>query len=328
MNYQIINGYDNSEVISFYLKIVFDSMLRLGENVEFIHDISSANKNSIVFVSSPVDAVKLRFKGFKHIFLWQQGIGPEESYLRHHNSLRRWLYYLYEKIAFSSSEKILFVSNKMKEEYEKKFKKDYSEKSFIMPCFSANYVEDSFFEKKYKSNTFAYVGSLTEWQCFTETLEMYKNISTHLPDSKLFIFTFDVEKAKKLVSESKIDNCIIECVSNSDLLVRMREIKFGFVLRKNNLVNNVATPTKLSTYLSCGVIPIFTNAICDFSNVVRENNMKYAVMLEDVFSYQKVLDFCENTVDINEIKEEYSRIFNDYYNRNKYVEKLSFFWKK
>lgn len=44
----------------------------------------------------------------------------------------------------------------------------------------------------------------------------------------------------------------------------LADVKFGFVLRNDVPVNRVATPTKLSSYLSAGVIPVFSKYLKDF----------------------------------------------------------------
>ena len=323
MSYQIINGYGNIDVVSFYLSIIFSSLKKRGDEVEYISNYRMADKKKTIIVAHSLTAAKLLLKGYKNIVLWQQGIAPEESFLRNKSQLRRALFYRIERFVFKRVKKIIFVSKKMKEIYEEKFRRDFGNNSFVMPCFSANSSLNEINPKKYESNTFAYVGSTAKWQCFEETVQLFKMIKNKINDATLDIYTFDVETAIKITNKYGVVANHIERLTNDELSKRMKTIKYGFVIRKDNLVNNVATPTKLSTYLSSGVIPIFTQSICDFASL--SSNMEYVVRISNEFDDKPIIEMCNKKIDFLKLKEEYSFVFDTYYSRTKYIEELSLF---
>lgn len=325
MKYQIVNGYDNSAVVSFYLDIIYNAISEEYEDVEYIQNYLDANKHANVVVSHTIEAFHLFVKGYKNIIIWQQGIGPEESFMRNRSRLRRFVFYLLEKIVFKRVNKIIFVSKAMREIYEKKFHLDLQNNSFIMPCFSASINDNAFTQRKYEKNTFAYVGSISKWQCFDETLNLFVKIKEILNDATLEIYTFQVDQAREMVNKYGLKDVRIERLSNEELLKRMESVKFGFLLREDNIVNNVATPTKLSTYLSTGVIPITTPYIFDFREVSKE--MKHVIWLNDINDITPIISMCKKKINVRSVKEEYDGIFNDYYNREKYVKKLALFFK-
>lgn len=69
----------------------------------------------------------------------------------------------------------------------------------------------------------------------------------------------------------------------------LRDVKFGFVLRDDIAVNNVATPTKLSSYLSAGVIPIYSSALKDFYE--KTKFMHCFVLVDDMVVPDKLYQF-------------------------------------
>lgn len=325
MKYQIVNGYNNSAVVSFYLDIIYDALSEDYEDVEYIQNFLDTKKNANIVVSHTIEAFHLFVKGYKNIILWQQGIGPEESFMRNRSRFRRFVFYMMEKIVFKKAKKIIFVSKAMQEIYEKKFHLNLQNYSFIMPCFSASIKEDAFTQSKYDKNTFAYVGSIAKWQCFDETLGLFVKIKEILNDATLEIYTFQVDQAREIADRYGLRDVRIEKLSNDELLIRMENIKFGFLLREDNIVNNVATPTKLSTYLSTGVIPITMPYISDFKEVGKE--MKYVIWLNDNKDTTPIISMCEKKINARYVKKEYNTIFDDYYNRDKYVEKLALFFR-
>jgi len=58
---------------------------------------------------------------------------------------------------------------------------------------------------------------------------------------------------------------IIHAVRPEEVIHEIRDCHFGILLRDDIAVNNVACPTKLIEYLSCGVLPVLkTSHIGDF----------------------------------------------------------------
>ena len=333
MKYQIVNGYGNKAVISYYLDIVYEAISRTGQEVEYIDSIVSADKSCFVVVSHSIEVVKLRMRAFKNIILWQQGVMPEESYMRNQSNLRRRILYAIDKVALNSAKGVIMVSHEMLRFYNEKNKRNYASKVFIMPCFSAELNRESFTENKYRNNVFTYVGGLSKWQCFDECLQLFKRIQNEVPTARLEIYTFNPEQARAAVDGYEIKDVNIETVTNEELAERMKSVKFGFVLRGDSIVNNVATPTKLSAYMAAGVIPICTNAIRDF--VDNSKGMKYVVNLGTIdrkkienIDIGYLVKLCSTKIKFDEVLKEYCELFESYYNKEVYINELSEFIKE
>lgn len=312
----------NSEVTEFYLDIVKKMFLEHGYEVCNVDKIKKADKkDDIIVASTLIDVLKKHIEGYRNIIYWMQGIDAEESYLKHHSYIRKLILSSITYIALKKSKGIIFVSNEMRKFIEKKYNIEIKNKSFIMPCFNSEIKIKNFYETdKYKNNIFSYIGSLSEWQCFNETIEFYKEIEEIVPNSELRVYTFSVEEAKEILEEKKVKNYVVDKVKKEDIVNVLKDVKFGFTLREDIDVNNVATPTKLSSYLSAGVIPIFSKSIKDFYEVTKD--MKYVIPIQDYNVIpNKIFEFCENEINPDDVYSEYKQLFLKYYNMEVYIEK-------
>ena len=48
--------------------------------------------------------------------------------------------------------------------------------AFVMPCFNEEMDREQFLVHDYNDNVFIYAGTLAAWQCFEQTVRLYKQI--------------------------------------------------------------------------------------------------------------------------------------------------------
>lgn len=70
-----------------------------------------------------------------------------------------------------------------------------------MPCFNQGINAACFSDEKYSKPTFVYSGNLIKWQCFPQTLDIFKRIQEVIPTAELTILTYDIEAVKSMVDE-------------------------------------------------------------------------------------------------------------------------------
>ena len=177
---------------------------------------------------------------------------------------RKALWEFLERFALKHAEKIFFVSETMLGHYKRKY--GYAKKNhFIMPCFNQELDLSCFTVDKYKSPSFVYAGSMSRWQCIDETLLLYKKIKQQFPQAALTLLTKEQEYAKQLCEKYHV-TADIQFVPSSELQNKLKEYKYGFIVRDDITVNNVATPTKMNSYMAAGVIPVYSDVIGDFKS--------------------------------------------------------------
>ena len=154
-------------VVKTYMDVIQQGIGRAGHETSDIEPkaVQNLKKADYLVTDSPVVAIRYIFKGFKNHVVWYQGVTPEESFMANNSRIRFFLLSKIEKWVLKRAKLVFFVSDAMREHYEKKYKLALSEKSMVMPCFNENGVkEDAFSNEKYEKNTFVSVGSLHVWQ--------------------------------------------------------------------------------------------------------------------------------------------------------------------
>lgn len=324
---------DINDVTGYYYNIITDALIDNGYNVKTLYDdsfsliVKSISKNDYILVTSLFTFIKLYLLGYRNFIYWFQGVSPEENYVLLQSKIRYYIYSQIEKIAIKKIRYKIGVSSYLFKHFEKKYKLDIDNDSiFIMPCFNADINKDHFYTPgKYKNNTFCYAGSMRAWQGFDNILNYYSKIEQLHPDVSFKIYTSDIEIAKEKVLKSSIRNYSIGCVPIEEVDNVLSECKFGFLLREDTIINNVATPTKLGSYLGNGLIPIFTSAIHAYRDLATEYS--FLCCLEGMTDTKSIEKFLMDNISPDDVYKEYTSIFNNYFNRKEYVKQLQKFLK-
>lgn len=318
----------NPEVTDYYLSIIRSVFENEGYKTVSIHDWKEAKvrKNDVVVVSTAIDAIKFRFQKVKMIF-WAQGIWPEESFLRNSNKIRYIITSFIEKKAIKRADFLFLVSDSMRIHYERKYNLKITENYYIMPCSNEEMHNDSFNSlTKYTNNVFCYAGGTSLWQCIEETIELYSKIEKNHPDSKLLLLVKDKNFVKNLVDKYNVKNYEIDFVSVEELKKRLKEVKFGFLIRKDCDINRVATPTKLMTYLSNGIIPIYSSCLTGISEILFE--CKYKICYNNDGNISDIENMMSNTICTDKISKDFNQVYLTSYDIKNNEEKINKEFKK
>ncbi len=110
-----------------------------------------------------------------------------------------------------------------------------------------------------------YSGNTQKWQNIELMCKIIKNNLS--PTINYIILTGEIEKMKNIFKSQGIlnDNIKILSVLPGELVEYYAKANYGFILRDDIVVNNVACPTKMVEYLYYGIIPIvLSEKIGDF----------------------------------------------------------------
>lgn len=316
-------NYPNIVVLKMYLDIVKNSLENLGYSCAYTDTLDGVGKKELIVFPMGNDAFKYYVKGFHNIVMWQQGVTAEESYMRHHSSIRRKILNFFDGFSMKHAKYVFFVSEALREYYENIIKHSLADKSYIMPCFNETFDRSRLEYKNYNKKTFAYVGSLSVWQCFDETLEFYKQIEQRFDDTELLVLTFEVDKAIECLQKSGIKKYKVKSVPQEQVKEELSDISYGFILRKDIIVNQVATPTKISSYLAAGVLPIFSDCLRDFNRISDGLNIGMAVGSDICQSMDEVTSYIASNKNTENIIENIEKIFNTYYSIDYHTERIT-----
>lgn len=323
MKVYIYFKYNNKVVLQTYLDIIKKAFEHLGYTCLYVEELKEIDKDSILVFPMAKDACKYYLQGYRNIIIWMQGATGEESFLRHHSKLRRFLLNCVDCWSIKKTKLVFFVSDNLKKYYEDKCRCLLDKKSYIMPCFNETNLMTSLLNKNYNIPSFAYVGSISVWQKFDYICELFKSIQLTIPEACFKVLTFNVEEARSIAESKGINNIIVKSVSKDEVVGELADVSYGFIVREDIIVNQVATPTKFSSYLAAGVIPIFSECLNDFKNKTDGLNCRLCIGSNRDDSVKKIVDFVKKPKINMDIKKDIETIFNSYYNEDKYVHEIS-----
>lgn len=318
---------DINDATSFYVQTIEKALRRSGGVCVRTGEAASILPDDTVIVIQ----AKAFFRVWLHrrsqkIAIWFQGIVPEEAGMafegRPSRLPRMLLWRFLERFALKRACFIFFVSKAMVAHFGRRY--GYrGQNHLVMPCFNLDLDRAAFGVRgKYARPDFVYAGGLSAWQCFGQTLRLFKAVESLIPEARLTVLTAQQAEARRMVAEYGIERCEVKYLPSAEVGDELARHKYGFLLREDHIVNNVATPTKMNSYLAAGVIPVYTDVIGDFKT--RLSAVKHAVRLKDPDDVQRnaalIAQFERTPIDPAAIRSEYAALFADYYNREKYIE--------
>lgn len=318
---------DRNMATTFYIDVIEKALRKVYGNVSFVSDVKEITKEDVVCIITLYAYRDVLIHNFsQRIIYWWQGVMPEE--LRFNVSkftLRLRLKILYntflEWLLLHHASLNIFVSPTMEEHYRRKY--HYSgNNTFVMPCYNQDILQGAFHkEGKYSKPTFVYAGGMLVWQCIEEALQLYCKVKKHIPSATLTLLTNGKEEAARLINKYSAQDVTVKFVPVKELNDELAKYKYGLLLRSNDTVNNVATPTKFNSYLAVGLIPIISRVIGAYNPIISK--MKYVIAIDD----EKDLDNAFGQICATENAEikpenvyrEYNQIFQSYYNTKEYI---------
>lgn len=316
-----------NDATAYYIDLIKNAFLSSDFKVSTFHKNNFEIKNSdyIVVVSS-LDFLNVYRRNRKaKIIMWFQGLTPEESKMLRGNSLsqkiRSPIYNWMERKTVNNSYFNFFVSDRMKRHYSEKYAY-YGDNFLIIPCYNKR-LKREYFTSKPKSS-FVYAGGIYPWQCFTETVAIYKEIEINTNNAFLTVLTKDQEKAEKMIKSEGVKNYKIKYVNLEEVMGELGKHKYGFLLREDNIVNNCATPTKMNTYLSAGLMPIHTYAIHAFNEHINLDGFEIKENLENEKTklVEEILLHDNIQIDYDKYYDVCHSNFKEYFDDTHHIEKI------
>jgi hypothetical protein len=183
------------------------------------------------------------------------------------------------------------VSDQYKTYLEDKYKSGV--KSIIVyPCAydAGRFYPDQSLRRKYREKykiknhqkVFIYSGSMHKYQMPMDLFRFYENISNQDQEKNcvFIVLTPDRGKAEQLSRSFSISNLRIQFESGRDLAGVYNAGDIGVICRKKDIVNRVASPTKIAEYLATGNSVILTDGIGDYSGDLKDK--KFAIVKKDI----------------------------------------------
>lgn len=322
---------DPNDAVNYYLQLIKQALEeKYSVCVMSVSSIKNIGRDDVVVTISPAAYFLLLLKNPKQkIIYWFQGIAAEElAYLYSglKNALKVKLFTYLEHRILKRSLLVVFVSESMRLYYRRKC--GYDKTNYvIIPCFNKQKtvsISQILGNNKHKYDTpsFVYAGSVNQWQCIEETVYLFSLIKKRIEHATLTLLTADKEGAQRILEAYNV-SAEIKYIPLNELDKELQKYKYGFILRRDIPLNRVSTPTKLSSYLANGVIPIYSTVIDSFQEPLADKHYAIPADVNDLSGLcEQVCSFDSRPVDTAVMEQEYTAIFDSFYNEADYKQLL------
>ena len=203
-------------------------------------------------------------------FIWDvHGIIPEEIRLAGHSKLKQFIYTKLECMTIKKVNKIIVVTNEMKSYLCMKYK-DIKGTFLVYPILPNTINIENGFEETDDKINILYAGNMQGYQNIPLMIQSIKKM-VDVPNMHFYILTGQKEMMIKLFNSNGLgnrNNIFIDSVNPSELHKYYKKAHYGFILRDDVDVNNVACPTKIIEYLAYGMTCItLSSKIGDFKEL-------------------------------------------------------------
>lgn len=117
---------------------------------------------------------------------------------------------------------------------------------------------------------FIYGGSLAPYQCFDETVALFRALHERDPSSRLLVLTPAVEAARAALADLPEDSAQALAAPLAEMNGYLNAADVAIMLRAATGTNRAASPTKFAEYCLCGLPVVMTDAVADSARLARE----------------------------------------------------------
>ncbi len=157
-------------------------------------------------------------------------------------------------------------------------------------------------------------GGLHGYQCFEESIELFKNLYKSDKAFKLLILTPEVSRAKEVTMSLPAESLKIFSLKTQEMNAYLNAADFGLMLRKHNPVNTSASPVKFAEFALTGLPVIMSDSVPDsyqmalkYGNLCRYESGK--VELADVSNRKTVSTSYMNILSRKAVREKYKMLY-------------------
>ncbi|MGL4992294.1 MAG: glycosyltransferase [Sarcina sp.] len=249
-----------------------------------------------IYIHSIYNFKKIDFLDFsnKEVILDAHGIVPEEQKFMGAKLKGYYMKYIERKL-IKNINTLVVVTENMKKWYEKEYD---IKKTIVYPIISKNVFRDVDRSNNICNDlgigendiVFLYSGNCQKWQNIDLMVERIKELKN--PNYKFIILTGEVNKFNNYFREINNENIIVKSVLPNELAEYYSIANYGFLLRDQHILNEVACPTKMLEYLYYGIVPIVkSEKIGDFNELEYEY-----IFLDDI---NKEIKQVKSTINID-----------------------------
>jgi len=258
----------------------------------------------MVHTFTGIQGLVLRLKRFLAVrcLLDMQGAIPEElAYKGWSPTIIRRLE-LRERKALEGSDVVFCVSRKMVEHFGLKHKTPANKFRVVPCCISADSVGvDSERRREVRESlgiegkfVIAYSGGTDRYQQVPAMCALFADVSKRWNDAVWLVLSWgDLDLFRRSLAAYGVNESrsILRRLEQKDVHDHLIAADVGLLLRDDNVLNRVSSPTKFAEYLASGLPVVTTPYVGDYADVVRREKIGTVVELPPASDVDSLIDF-------------------------------------
>lgn len=136
---------------------------------------------------------------------------------------------------------------------------------------------------------FIYSGGLAKWQLPEKVTQLFKKLKHKIQDAFIIFLTHDPDSAAGYFRDIKKGDYLLGYAPYEKIPEYLNAADMGILLREDNPVNHVASPTKFGEYLCCGLPVLLTRGIGDTEEVILDTGGGLIIDNPDVIPEDNII---------------------------------------
>lgn len=279
--------------------------------LHFIFILKLFRQSTSIYIHSVFNVLPnifpILFSGNRIYTIDMHGVVPEEFELNLSPTYAK-IYSVVEKIIFKKATNIICVTKAMQEYYSKKY--TYNKNYIVYTILPQNLTDDRPISLEANAPLYViYSGNTQKWQNIDLMCKLIKNNLAQ--NVQYIILTGEISKMDFYIEKYGLTgkNIEVKSVQPYELGDYYRKASYGFILRDDVIVNNVACPTKLVEYMYYGIIPIvLSENIGDFNkynyDYIHYKKLNQSLTVRKSFKNRNIIEKLgriNNLIDINKL---------------------------
>jgi hypothetical protein len=164
-----------------------------------------------------------------------------------------------------------------------------------------------------KNTLFLFSGSLSSYQCFSESIDLFTHSYVKDPDCRLLILTPESSKAKERLAALPQETFFLGCATYEEMNAYLNASDFGFLMRREDPLNRVAAPTKYAEYCLTGLPVIMTKSIPHYYDLAKKHKNLCEIIEGEIHYIQvnrkEISETYRNIVSLQSVWDKYVNIY-------------------
>lgn len=272
----------NFFILDYFRFLLLSTRVCFKQNPEIIHVRS--------YIPMPI-AIFLKIFFKKRVIFDMRGLLPEEHIYFNGKSKYSVFYLLLKSLEFvfvKLSDHIVVVSNNFREYLISRYKTmcDIT----VIYCSANQEVNNSeneeyrnLFYSKYNLDSsqilITYVGSFYKYQNIEKLFNIIK-VACETYNLKFLLFTKTPRnEVYDMLERCDVNpnNVVVDYIDSNELGNYLRFCDYGIILRDRNIINKVASPIKVSEYISSNLKILYSGNIGDFNTLLKESGFGFEI---------------------------------------------------